>query len=384
MVKPGWPKFGFWQTLSADEVAELAARIAALTKAGMPLGEGLRAAAEEMPARRLSRAVRRLADRFDAGDDLAAALQGTVPIFGHGREASARKWDRPLWLTLVGLMLAGARTGRLAKVLEEFVALEQGRAEIRRRIRRELAYPLVLLVMLAGVTVMARLFIVDDIANIVATLGMRTPAITQLFLVLVGPAAWIMSALAVVGVAMFVAGGWTAGPAWLARLVEEVPLLGPLLRFGRLSGWSRLLGVLLEHQVPLPDALRLAAGACDASLAQGCREAAGDVEAGRPLAESLAARPQFPANLIPLVQGASRRRPWPTPSCAAADVFGRLAAFQGAMVETLLQPILLLVIAAFVSIFAAVLLCPPCSSLTCYPVSVGGRGPLARISHQGE
>ncbi|MGO8691356.1 MAG: type II secretion system F family protein [Thermoguttaceae bacterium] len=365
MVKPGWPKFGSWQTLSADEVAELAARIAALTKAGMPLGEGLRAAADELPPGRLSRAVRRLAERFDAGDDLAAALGATAGLSSSaGEPPRATLLDKPavapvrLPAHLVGLMLAGARTGRLAEVLEEFVALEQGRAEIRRRIRRELAYPLVLLVMLAGVTVIARLFIVDDIANIVATLGMRTPAITQLFLVLVGPAAWIMSALALVGVAMFVASGWTAGPVWLARLVEEVPLLGPLLRFGRLSGWSRLLAVLLEHQVPLPDALRLAAGACDASLAQGCREAAEDVEAGRPLAESLAARPQFPTSLIPLVRWGQQTPALADAFRAAADVFGRLAAFQGAMVETLLQPILLLVIAAFVSIFAAAILVP--------------------------
>ena len=67
-------QFDFGQTLSADEVAELAARIGELTKAGMPLGEGLRAVAGELPGRRLRRAVRRLADRFDAGDDMAAAM----------------------------------------------------------------------------------------------------------------------------------------------------------------------------------------------------------------------------------------------------------------------------------------------------------------------
>ena len=52
----------------------------------------------------------------------------------------------------------------------------------------------------------------------------------------------------------------------------------------------------------LPDALRLTAGGLhDAYLAAGCRQAADEIEAGRPLAESMAARLQFPASLIPLV-----------------------------------------------------------------------------------
>ena len=80
MMQFHWPGFDSLQKLSAEETAELAARVAELTKAGLPLGEGLRALADELPGRRLRRVLRTLADRLDAGMDLAEAIEGTVIV----------------------------------------------------------------------------------------------------------------------------------------------------------------------------------------------------------------------------------------------------------------------------------------------------------------
>ena len=42
------------------------------------------------------------------------------------------------------------------------------------------------------------------------------------------------------------------GPAWLAAVLQAIPLIGPLLRWSRLARFSRLMAVLLEHEWPCP------------------------------------------------------------------------------------------------------------------------------------
>ncbi len=354
-MKLSWPNFDSYKSLSANEVAELAARVAELTKAGMPLGEGLRAMAGELPGRRLPRTVRRLADRCDAGDDVAAAMgsQG-------GRIAAP----------LPALMLAGVRTGRLAEVLEAYVDLERGRGELRRRLWRALAYPLVLLVMLAGMALVTSVFLVPALKDLLTTARINVfefwsasytalPLSTKPFLAAIAPVAWILSALAVAGVAAAVLARWTAGPAWLAELLQAMPLVGPLLRLGRWTRFSRLMSVLLEYQVPLPEALRLtAAGLGNGYLGRACRRVAAEVEAGRPLAESMQQRPQFPASIIPLLEWGQRTPALAEAFRAAAEMYQRLALVQATLVESLLLPITLLVIMGFVGIFVSAITVP--------------------------
>ena len=116
---------------------------------------------------------------------------------------------------------------------------------------------------------------------------------------------------------------WLAPAAgWVWPLLYRLPMLGPLLRWSRLAKFSRLMGLLLEQQVSLPDALRLtAAGLSDADLARGCRLAADDAENGGPLDECLAARRQFPASLIPMIQWGQQTPALPDAFYAAAEMF---------------------------------------------------------------
>ncbi len=342
-MKLSWPNFDSYKSLSADEVAELAARIGELTKAGMPLGEGLRAVAAELPGRRLPRTVRRLADRFDAGGDVATALQA------QGRRLPEH---------FVGLLLAGIRTGRLAEMLEEFVDLERSRQELRRRLWMAFAYPLFLLVVLAGTAVVIHAQ-VEGFRRIFAEFGTELPDMTRFFFATVGPVTWLLVATAILAVVAPLVLQVIPRPAWLSEMLQAIPMLGPVLRWSRLAQFSRLIAVLLEQQVPLPDALRLAAaGVNDSYLAQGCRRVAAEVEAGRPLAESMKERPQFPPTLIPLVRWGQQTPALADAFRAAAEMFQGRVFSQGSLLQALLLPVTLLLIISMVGFFVIAMFLP--------------------------
>jgi general secretion pathway protein F len=127
--------------------------------------------------------------------------------------------------------------------------------------------------------------------------------------------------------------------------------------------------VLLEQQVPLPEALRLAAaGAHDSYLAQGCRRVAAEVEAGRPLAESMAARPQFPPTLVPLVRWGQQTPALADAFRAAAEMFQGRVFSRGGLLEALLLPVALLVIVTMVGFFVLALFLP----MTCLIQKLSG------------
>jgi len=346
-----WPGFDSSRKLSTEEAVELAARVAELTKAGLPLGGGLRALSVEMPGRRLPGVLRAMADRLDAGADLAAAI-----------DAEGRR----LPPCLRGLVLAGLHTGRLAEVLEEYADLQRKQLEIRRRIWLALAYPLLLLAMLALLAVFSDRIVVRMFFKIFQDFGTKLPALTLLVLKISGPAAWFFWGLflAFLGLAIAIRFGSAASWGWPA--LRRIPLIGPLLRWGYLSQFSRLMGMALEQRVPLPDAMRLtASGLGDAGLARDCLQAADEIEHGRPLDESLAARRQFPDSLIPIVEWGQKIPALDEAFRAAAEMFEGRIRTQGTLLEALLLPIVLLVIMVSAGMFVVAMMLPMISLIQC-------------------
>ena len=172
------PGFDAFRKLSPEETAELAARVAELTSAGLPLGPGLHALAEELPGRRLPRVLHALANRLDAGDDLIVALESQ---------------SRNLPLHLRGLMVAGVRSGRLAEVLEEFVDMQRSQSELRRRVWLSLAYPYILLVFIAVLAVVCQLFYRESsFEKIFKDFGTHLPRMTQMAIQMAGPLMWFI------------------------------------------------------------------------------------------------------------------------------------------------------------------------------------------------
>jgi type II secretory pathway component PulF len=324
--------------------------VAELTKAGLPLGPGLRALAEELPGQRLPHVLRGLADRFDAGDDLVAALESQ---------------GRMLPTHLRGLMLAGMRSGRLAEVLEEYVELSRGQLELRRRIWLTLAYPFVLLLFVTAFVAFANLYIVRAFEKIFMDFGTCLPGMTILVLKGSGPMMWFfvgLLGLSVLGPLVL----WIApGVGWVWPMLYRVPMIGPLLRWSHLTQFSRLMGMLLEQQVALPDALRLtAAGSRDVNLARGCRQVADDVERGQVLYEGMAARRQFPASLIPVIRWGQQAPALPDAFRAAAEMFEGRVRSQGTLLETMMLPIMFLGILIFVGFLVIALFMPLIALIT--------------------
>lgn len=332
-------------TVTAEEAAELGSQIAALARAGLPLGAGLRAMAEEL-SRRTRAALEKIAEQVDRGVPLEQAVQAKAALLP-GR--------------LRAVVAAASQSGRLAQTLEPMLALERSGLEVRRRVWLALAYPGLLVVILIALHALFSLFVVPDLGRIFPDFGNETPAFTQVLLALYSPGASLMLiVLAGMALATGVLLAATKGRVdWSQTFLYQVPVLGPLWRFQGLASLCRVVGLLLELEIPVPEALRRTAEALrEADLRKACRAVADRVERGEGLADALARSRRFPPRMEPLVRWGERTSALPEALRAAAEMFEGQVVVQGNFLETMILPLTCLLIVSQVLLFVGGLVAP--------------------------
>ena len=149
------------------------------------------------------------------------------------------------------------------------------------------------------------------------------------------------------------------GLGWIWPAIYRIPIFGPLMRWSHLSQFSKMMGMLIEERVSLPDALRLSATAiCHGNLAKQCCAAADEVEKGRPISEVLAASRWFSAAAVPLIQWGEKTPAMAESFRAVGEMFEGRVHSQNTFLETFLLPIMLLIITAFTGTFIVGMLLP--------------------------
>jgi type II secretory pathway component PulF len=186
--------------------------------------------------------------------------------------------------------------------------------DLRRHIALAWGYPLVLIASSLAIFLIFMLHLVPQFKDIFQDFGTKLPYMTASLI-------WISDAIRNnLAIILAVAGGglvlfwlfWRFGlsKAQRRRFLWCVPLIGPMIRAAALARFSRLLGLLIENNVPLPEALRLAGqGAADAELGEAAMYLADVVEAGRPLKGNEYACQRFPQTIVVLLSQIEGQKP---------------------------------------------------------------------------
>jgi type II secretory pathway component PulF len=280
--------------LSESDAETVAVYVAELTAADLPLAPGLRAASDEVGGR-VGHALRSMAERMEQGRTVEELLADPSTGFPH---------------YLQGLVRAAMRTGRLGETLIDLVAHRRAAREQWRSVTAAVAYPAVLLGCALVAFLALSAFVAPILRDLMTDFALTLPLTSRWVIALgeyVGQAS--VGGLALLLMICFLA-RLVLGAALWRRLVAGFPFFGPLWHWSGVAEMSRLMAALVQHRVPLPDALRLSADAVrDANVADICRTLAGEVEQGRDLATLVVVTPRLPTSMAPLLrwgQGAAR------------------------------------------------------------------------------
>lgn len=235
------------KTVSVDDLLALNEEIRALVRAGVPLENGLAAVGSDLPGR-LGALATLLSERLKAG----ASLSETVRDQQLGLP--------PLYCAVVA---AGVRSGRLAAALEGLSHTARRSEEMRRNLLVSIIYPVFLLNVAVGLLSFMAAKTAPVMEKTYQSLGFARPWWYELIhqWMRVGP--W--------GVAIF--GSAVAIAVWLflnalrrssvlhGHTSWSLPTLQRIRHAGRMASFADNLALLIDHQVPLDEALKLSADA---------------------------------------------------------------------------------------------------------------------------
>lgn len=261
-------------------------QLASLTKAGIPLEQGLRQLARDAASARMKQLMEQIADDLQAGLTLDQAV------------AKREKQFPPLYSLI---LKTGIQSGRLSEMLIIFNRYLEITQQTRRILVESLTYPaVVLLLALLIVTLVCR-FIMPTQEEVIRdfTDGRSIPLITTFYIRMSYHIVeiWVVL-LAFVVSGLFVWRFLSSRPA--GRLIQEsflfrIPLLGRTLLSSHLARLAESMGLLVAAGCPLPQCLRLGGQASGSeTLQRDSHLAAEHIESGGSLLEAAAACRKLP------------------------------------------------------------------------------------------
>ncbi|NCN71324.1 MAG: type II secretion system F family protein [Rhodoferax sp.] len=265
------------QRIPKEEVLLCIQELSTLLNAGIPLADSVLNIATGHEDRPLGTVLKSSYTTLRSGSSLAIALKNSginLPEY------------------VYELIKAGEETGKLGASLLSASQQMEADAIFRRETRNALTYPVVLIASGLLATLVVFVFVVPKFANILTNPKADIPAFSRwvlqsgLWLVNNKTTAFIGFTSSVVGVWALLVQKKVRSRLWEAA--ASLPIIGLWITHVELTRWSSMFSVLLQHHVPLLDALRHSQNSLSGQTWRNRAELiARDVKSGQSLAAAM-------------------------------------------------------------------------------------------------
>lgn len=159
------------------------------------------------------------------------------------------------------IVLAGESSGTLDEMLDRLAALSRKQAQLRGQLTGAMVYPVLLIMISIAVTVIMLTLVLPRFTGLFETLDSPLPATTKLLMWASGLLrTYWWAFLLIIGAGVVGGAGWLRserGGLWWDRVLVTVPKVSNLTRSFATAKIARLMGVLVDCNIPLLEAIQL-------------------------------------------------------------------------------------------------------------------------------
>jgi len=311
-------------------------QLAAMLGGGLHLVRILTALAIETTNKPFRKVLEDVRDGITAGASFADALGQHPHVF-----------DR----LYVSVIRAGELSGSLPVVLDTLTIYLEKTANLRRKVKGAIAYPVVILTVALLVVFVMIVKIVPIFEGVYARANATLPAPTRLLIafsnVVRDSTLIVFVSLVLVVTAIFVALQTEVGRRLFDRFKLTMPLFGPLIRKAIMARVCRTLSVLLNSGIPLIEAMETVAKVAGNKVIEEAMAAATQrMRDGAPIAETLRETGEFPSMVTQLVATGEESGTLPAMLAKAALYYEQQVDNTVATLSTLIEPIMIVIMGA--------------------------------------
>jgi len=317
-----------------------------LLAAGVPALQALDILSRTTVSPALGRVFAAVREDVSAGQTLADAMARRPETF---RELHA------------AMVRAGEHAGFLEDALANLSAFLDRQDDLRSKVRGAMIYPVVLATFAVVVVTLVLVLLVPKFQEFLADVPLPLPsrilfATSDLLRGQALPIAGLLLAAALA--AWGVLRGQTGRRLW-ARWQLRIPLAGRAIRMVAVTRFCRVLGTMLANGVSILQALEIArAAAGNPLLAEAIHQATESVRAGETLAEPLRRSGLFPEEVVEMIAVGEESNQLDRVLVQTADAVERRTNRQVDAAVRLIEPLLLMIMAAVIGFIAVGLLYP--------------------------
>ena len=338
----------FEQSISARDIALMTRQLAVLLQAGMALVEGLTALMKQTSNTRLRKIIFDVRDRVNEGKTLADALNMHPKVF------------KGLYTNMVR---AGEASGALEQVLFRLADIQERQVRLQKRVASALAYPVFLALFGVAVIIFLMVAIMPRIMGLFERQNADLPMVTEVMVAMshfISGYWWAILLL----IACILIGwrAWVGTPkgrhSWdMFKL--KAPLFGNLTTKIICARFTRTLGTMLQSGLTMMVGLDVVRSVVQNVVVE---ESIDDVKAairrGKDLAQPLGESGIFPPLMVQMTELGQRSGEIEDMLIRVADTYEEDVELTVDALVSLLEPIIIVVMAVFVGCLVASILLP--------------------------
>ncbi len=235
-----------FSNVNTRDVLLLTRQLALLIQSGMDIVTGLELLCAQMTNRTMSAAVVDIINEIKGGKSLSASFAKYPNIFP------------PMYSKAIA---AGEQSGRLDITLRQMADFIERTANIKKKVKSAMSYPILLVVLSLIVVLILTTFVLPNFVALFSAFGANLPLAARILFAIVdwfsSYGLFVIIAVIALGVAGYLYTRTPAGKYRWDKLTLKMPVIGHIVLLDELAFACRLMAMLFQAGLPLPEIMTL-------------------------------------------------------------------------------------------------------------------------------
>lgn len=339
----------FQNRVTNKEKITFTRQLATLIGAGLPLSASLRTVIDQTNGKGMKSIAEEILASVESGKSLYEAFAAHPKIFDG---------------VYLALIQAGEKSGTLDKALARIADQEEKDASMMSKIRGAMVYPAIILFVIIAVLAFMMIAVVPQVRNLYSDMGQELPVLTQVLVSITDFFAqfgWLVAIAVVGGILGLIISVQNTKPgrhAW-DQFKIKAPLFGALIRKLYVSRFARTAEMMIATGVPMLDSITIAISAINNTVVEAeYKKSLTDIKGGKTLSDSLTGL-NYMLPLVPQMAGIGEQSGKIDEMLGkAAQVYENELDEQINNLSTMIEPILMVIMAALIGVVVGGTLLP--------------------------